>query len=165
MIDQSKIIIRKIRPQELYHLEDFLYTAIYQPDKENLIPRDVIKNPAVSMYIDNFGKQKNDYCLVAEYNGELIGAVWIRILAGKIKGYGNIDEHTPEFATAVFENYQKQGVGTMLMNAMIEYMRKKKYTQTSLSVIKENYAVKLYKKAGFEIIDENKDDYLMLLKF
>jgi ribosomal protein S18 acetylase RimI-like enzyme len=165
MTDQSKIIIREIRPQELHRLEDFLYAAVYQSDKENLIPRDVIKDPAVNVYIDNFGEQKDDYCLVAEYDGELVGAVWIRILAGEIKGYGNIDEKTPEFATAVFENFQKQGIGTILMNAMLEYMRKKGYAQTSLSVIKENYAVKLYKNAGFEIIDENEHDYLMLLKF
>jgi ribosomal protein S18 acetylase RimI-like enzyme len=44
-------------------------------------------------------------------------------------------------------------------------MRKKGYAQTSLSVIKENYAVKLYKNAGFGIIDESEHDYLMLLKF
>lgn len=50
------------------------------------------------------------------------------------------------------------------MSAMIEYLRESGYKQTSLNVKKENYAVKLYKEIGFEIIVEDKDNYLMLLK-
>ena len=50
------------------------------------------------------------------------------------------------------------------MLTMIKYLQERDYIQTSLNVKKENYAVKLYKKLGFEIIDENDEDYLMLLK-
>jgi len=50
------------------------------------------------------------------------------------------------------------------MLTMIKYLQERDYIQTSLSVQKENYAVKLYKKLGFEIIHENNEDYLMLLK-
>ena len=52
----------------------------------------------------------------------------------------------------------------MLMQKMISYLKDKGYAQTSLSVQEDNYAVKLYKKLGFKIIEENKDDYIMLLK-
>jgi len=161
----DKVTIREILPQELIHLKNFLYEAIYQPDKTNPVPREVIKIPKVSVYIDNFGKQKDDYCLVAESEGKLIGAVWVRILAGEIKGYGNIDDQTPEFAISLFEEYRNLGIGTRLMNAMIDYLRKNNYAQTSLSVNKENYAVRMYKNIGFEIIEENDEDYLMVLKF
>ena len=160
----NEIIIREILPQEIKSLEDFLYEALYQPNKANPIPREVIKNPKISVYIDNFGEQEDDYCLVADLGGKLVGAVWVRILAGEIKGYGNIDEKTPEFAISILENYRNLGIGTQLMKTMIDYLRKNNYEQTSLSVNKENYAVKLYKNVGFEIIKENKDDYLMLLK-
>jgi len=159
----NKITIREIRQDELKHLEDFLYKAIYQPDETNMLPREVIKNPHISLYIDNFGREEGDCCLVAELEGELIGAVWTRILAGEIKGYGNIDDKTPEFAISIHENYRNQGIGTKLMNAMIDHLRNNNYKQTSLSVNKENYALKLYKKVGFHIIKERKDDYLMLL--
>ena len=50
------------------------------------------------------------------------------------------------------------------MNKMIEYLREQGYKQTSLSVDKNNYAVKMYKNLGFEVIQENEHDYLMLLK-
>ncbi|MCD7978108.1 MAG: GNAT family N-acetyltransferase [Tannerellaceae bacterium] len=160
---ESNIIIREIKPEEIYKLEDMLYETIYQPDENNLIPREVLQIPEVNAYIKNFGKQKDDYCLVADAAGEIIGAVWVRILSHPVKGYGYIDEETPEFAISLFKAYRNQGLGTRLMNAMILYLQEKGYRQTSLNVKKENYAVKLYLKVGFEIISEDEEDYLMLL--
>jgi len=108
--------------------------------------------------------KKDDYCLVAECKGKIIGAVWVRILSGDKKGYGYVDDETPEFAISLFKEYRNLGIGTLLMQQMIEHLKKQEYTQTSLSVQKENYAVKMYQKLGFEIISENKEDYLMVLK-
>ena len=38
------------------------------------------------------------------------------------------------------------------------------YKQASLAVQKENYAVKMYLKCGFEIVDENEEEYIMLCR-
>jgi ribosomal protein S18 acetylase RimI-like enzyme len=157
------IIIREIKAREIRILEDLLYEAIYQPDEAELISREVINVPKIRAYIDDFGQRKDDYCLVAVLNDQIIGAVWVRILAGEIKGYGYIDDKTPEFAISLFKGNRKQGIGTLLMKKMILHLRKKGYGQTSLSVHKENYAVGMYQKLGFEIIGENDEDYLMLL--
>ncbi len=164
MKSRKKIVIRKINTNEVKLLEDMLYESIYQPDEANPISREVINIPKVSAYIDNFGQKKDDYCLVADLNGQIIGAVWVRILADEIKGYGNVDDKTPEFAISLFQEYRKQGIGTLLMKKMISYLVEKGYNQTSLSVQKENYAARMYQKLGFEIIGENDEDYLMLLK-
>ena len=160
----EEIIIREIRQNEIWKLEDMLYESIYQPDEQNPIPRSVLDIPKVRVYIKDFGKLKDDYCLVAESNGEIIGAVWVRILSGEIKGFGNVDDKTPEFAISLFKEYRNLGIGTKLMQKMIDYLQKNGYKQASLSVQKENYAVKLYKKLGFEIIDENDEDYIMLYR-
>lgn len=159
----NNVTIREIKQSELGILEDMLYEAIYQPDKKNLIPRSVLNIPEVNAYICNFGKKKDDYCLVADSNRKIVGAVWVRIISGDIKGYAYIDDHTPEFAISLFEEYRNQGIGTRLMTAMIDYLRKNGYKQTSLSVKKENYAVKLYHKMGFEVIWEDDEDYLMVV--
>ena len=164
MKNRIEIIIREIKSDEVSILEDMLYESIYQPDETNPISREVINVPKVRVYIDNFAQKKDDYCLVADLNGQIIGAVWVRILADEIKGYGNVDDKTPEFAISLFKEYRKQGIGTMLMKKMISYLVEKDYNQTSLSVQKENYAVRMYQKLGFEIIGENNEDYLMLLK-
>ncbi len=164
MQTKNEIIIRKIDEKEVSVLEEMLYKSIYQPDETNPISREVVNVPAVRIYIENFGEEKDDYCLVADLNGKIIGAVWVRILADKIKGYGYIDDSTPEFVISLLEEYRRKGVGTLLMKKMISYLAENGYTQTSLSVQKENYAVKLYKNLGFKIVDETKEDYIMLLK-
>lgn len=158
------IIIREIQTSEIYLLEEMLYQAIYQPDENNLIPRSVIEVPEVDAYIKDFGKRADDYCLVADLDSKIIGAVWVRIISGGIKGFGYIDDQTPEFAISLFKEYRGLRIGTRLMIEMIDYLRKSGYKQASLSVQKENYAVKLYLKMGFKIVRENDEDYLMLLK-
>lgn len=160
----NKILIREITPNEYSNLEDMLYEAIYQPDETDPIPRDVLQLPEIRVYIDKFGQEKDDHCLVADVDGKIVGAVWIRILAGTLKGFGNIDNETPEFAISLIKEYRGQGIGTRLMTQMIDHLREKGYKQASLNVKKENYAVRLYKKTGFEIIAEDAGDYLMLLR-
>lgn len=103
----SKYLIRKIEPHELSILEEMLYEAIFQPDENNILPKDVIKQPEISVYIKHWGKP-DDLCLVVDVDGKIIGAVWTRILAGKTKGYGNIDDQTPEFAIFFFKEYRKK---------------------------------------------------------
>ena len=68
-------MIREIRQNEIEKLEDMLYESIYQSDEQNPIPRSVLDIPKVRVYIKDFGKLKDDYCLVAESNGKIIGAV------------------------------------------------------------------------------------------
>lgn len=160
----NNIAIREIKQSEFGILENMLYEAIYQPDRKNLIPRSILNIPEVNVYICNFGKEKADYCLVADFEGTIIGAVWIRIISGDIKGYGYVDDHTPEFAISLLEEYRNQGIGSRLMTAMIDHLLKSGYNQASLNVKKENYAVKLYRKMGFEIVKEEDEDYLMVLK-
>lgn len=157
--------IRPIKEIELPILEDILYEAVFQANKTEVLPRNIIHNPEIWVYIDKFGEKPDDYCLVAEINNKIVGAVWIRVLYNSIKGYGNIDNQTPEFGIALFDKYRKQGIGTKLMHAMLDYMKEKGYKQASLSVDKNNYAVQMYQAIGFKIIEERDHDYLMLFTF
>jgi ribosomal protein S18 acetylase RimI-like enzyme len=54
------------------------------------------------------------------------------------------------------------GIGTAMMRAMLELLREKGYRQTSLAVQKDNYAVGMYEKVGFQIVKELEEEYLML---
>ncbi len=158
----SNFLIREINSNEIYILKDMLYEAIFQPDETNLLPKSIIQNPEISVYIDNWG-QSDDLCFVAEVNGKIVGAVWTRILAGKIKGYGNIDSKTPEFAISLYKEYRNQGIGAALMKQAIKELEARGYKQASLSVQKDNYAKRLYENVGFKIIGENEHDYIMLV--
>ena len=75
-----------------------------------------------------------------------------------------MDDKTPEFSISLFKEYRNQGIGSALMNKMIDYLKGKGYSQASLSVQKANYAVKLYKKVGFQVIRDENEEYVMRLQ-
>lgn len=164
MKTSNNIEIREIRETELGILEDIMYEAIYHPDKDNPYPKDVIYLPQVRIYWDNWGKEKDDLCLVVAIEDKIGGAVWVRTFLGDIKGCGSIDEQTPEIAVALFEEYRNKGIGTQLMEKMIALMKVKGFRQVSLSITKGNPAINLYLRLGFHVIDENEEDYIMLLR-
>ena len=83
--------IRFISGEEVGVLEDFLYEAIYVPEGESAPPRSIINQPELQVYISDFGKEKDDIGMVAEADGQIIGAVWVRIM----NDYGHIDNNTP----------------------------------------------------------------------
>lgn len=151
-------IIRQMKVSEYPLLKDFLYQAIYQPDKTNLAPKSIINNSELQVYIKGFGTQKDDHCFCAEVDNKVVGAVWVC----NINGYGSIDDITVEFAISVFDEYQKMGIGTALMNRMLEHLKELNYQKASLAVQKENYAVRIYRKVGFEIACENEQEYIMI---
>lgn len=153
--------IRKMETYEYPSLADFLYEAIFQRDENNLAPKSIINEPTLKVYIEDFGKKKDDYCLCAEANNKIVGAVWVRI----INGFGSIDDSTPEFAISLFKEYRGHGIGTALMKKMLEHMKKSGYQKTSLAVQKDNYALKMYLSVGFQIVDENEEEYIMEYHF
>lgn len=153
--------IRILKEGEESLLEDFLYEAIFVPEGVAMPPKSIIKQPELQLYITDFGKEKDDIGLVAEVDKKAIGAAWVRIM----HDYGHIDEHTPSFAISLFKEYRGFGIGTALMKEMLCILKKRGYKQASLAVQKTNYAVKMYKKIGFEIVDENEEEYIMLFHF
>ena len=78
--------------------------------------------------------------------------------------YGHIDDETPSFAISLYEEYRNMGIGTALMRDMLEFLKNKGYRRTSLSVQKVNYAVRMYQKVGFEVVDENEEEYIMVYR-
>lgn len=153
-----KYIIRKMHSYEYPLLDDFLYEAIFQRDENNLAPKSIIEKPELQVYIQNFGNKQDDYCLCAEFDGNVVGAVWVR----NVKGFGSIDNITPEFTISIYKDYRGKGIGTELMKKMIEHLKDSGYLKTSLAVQKDNYAVKMYLNVGFQIVDENEEEYIMI---
>lgn len=150
-------IIRDIKEEEYCLLSNFLYEAIYIPDGVEPPPKSVISCPDLQEYIFEFGKREHDRALIAENQGNIIAAIWVRIM----NDYGHIDNYTPSLAMSVLQKYRGLGVGTSLLKQMLLVEKLAGYSKISLSVQKDNYAVKMYKKAGFTIIDENSEEYIM----
>ena len=150
--------IRKIRDKEIYRLNDFLYEAIFIPNGQAKPDREIIEQPELQLYVKGFGGQVGDDFLVAEVDGQLVGAVWTRI----INDYGHVDDQTPSLAISLLEGYRGQGLGTSLMTKMLEVLKAKGVKKVSLSVQKANPALKLYRRLGFNPLSENNEDYVMV---
>jgi ribosomal protein S18 acetylase RimI-like enzyme len=48
------------------------------------------------------------------------------------------------------------------MRQMLQMLKDKGFDKASLAVQKANYAVRMYKNVGFEIVDENDEEYIMV---
>ena len=69
---------------------------------------------------------------------------------------------TPSFAISLYREYRGRGIGTKLMQEMLNLLKEKGYKRASLAVQKANYAVRMYKKVGFKTVDENEEEYIMV---
>jgi ribosomal protein S18 acetylase RimI-like enzyme len=92
--------------------------------------------------------------------GQAVGAVWLRLLKGAEKGFGYVDEQTPELGMAVLSEYRGQGIGTSLLARLIESAADV-YAQLSLSVSAGNPARRLYQRLGFVEIEQSGDSITM----
>ena len=150
--------LRNLREDETELLKDFLYEAIFVP--EGIMPpdREIIEQPELKIYYEDFGTGRADYCIVADDNGKVVGAVWTRIM----DDYGHVDDETPSFAISLYKEYRGQGLGTQMMNQMLNLLKDKGFNKASLAVQKANYAVRMYEKAGFKTVNENEEEFIMV---
>ena len=153
-------VIRTIRPEELTLLNDFLYEAIFVPEGVVAPPRSIIEQEDLQVYIRDFGRHPDDHCLVAEVDGRIVGAVWVRVM----NDYGHIDDKTPSLAISLYKDYRNRGIGTELLQRMLDLLREKGYSQVSLSVQKANYALGMYRNAGFEEIADRGEEVQMVCR-
>lgn len=151
-------LIRRIQTEEIPVLDDFLYEAIFIPQGVVPPPRSIIEQEDLQVYVRGFGESPHDHCLVAECDGKIVGAVWVRLM----DDYGHLDDQTPSLAISLYPDYRGQGIGTQLLRQMMELLRQEGYAQVSLSVQKANYALRMYQKAGFEIVEDRGEEVLMV---
>ena len=152
------MILRELRDNEIELLKDFLYEAIFIPEGVKPPDREILEQPELKIYYEEFGTGRADQCIVADDNGKAVGAVWTRIM----DDYGHVDDETPSFAISLYKEYRGQGIGTQMMNQMLNLLKEKGYEKASLAVQKANYAVRMYEKVGFKIVNENEEEFIMV---
>ena len=152
------VTIREMQKQEYPLLDNFLYEAIFVPEGIEPPPKTIITSPELQVYVERFEESKDDWGLVAEVDGKIVGAVWVRIM----NDYGHIDDETPSLAISLYKEYRGFGIGTAMMKEILALLKSHGYSRVSLSVQKDNYAAKMYLKIGFEIVRENEEEYIMV---
>jgi ribosomal protein S18 acetylase RimI-like enzyme len=144
--------IRPIKSVDESFLWEMLYQAIYVPQGNPPLPREVLNNPEISKYVKNWGEIHDKGFIAVEQNSQKsIGAVWIRLLIGENKGYGYVDDFTPELTIAILQEYRNKGIGSNLLNHLFTEAQSQ-YNAICLSVSLQNPALRLYQRLGFEVV-------------
>ena len=94
---------------------NFYNEAIFVPDGAEPPPKSILNCPELQVYIAGFGTNRHDKALIAEVDGNIVGAIWARIM----NDYGHIDMDTPSLAMSILEKYRGMGIGTLLLAQML----------------------------------------------
>ena len=162
MTDPLSIFIRPLILSDEPILWEMLYQALYVPKGADPFPRDLVKRPEISRYAQDWGNCDDlGFVALDELDGKPIGAAWVRLLKGENKGYGYVDDLTPELSVAVAPEARGCGVGTRLLVHLLSEVLPK-YRAVSLSVSSENPAVQLYQRLGFEVVGTSGNSLTMI---
>ena len=156
---------RPATPDDEPFLRAMLYEAVYwrsirtgtgPPFEEGMAAA------GVGDSISDWGLRSGDTAVICESDSIPAGAVWYRFYdeSNAIRGY--VDERTPVIVIAVASEHRRRGIGTRLMNAIIDRARKSGIPRLSLMVSGDNPARALYDKCGFVVSAEAGDSYLMI---
>jgi ribosomal protein S18 acetylase RimI-like enzyme len=145
------IHVRALLPEEHDFLMDMHYESIHifhkKPSKHELL-----NSPALKKYNEEWGRT-GDRALVAVSDNQLVGAAWYRLFDEANKGYGFVDNKTPELGIAIVPHFRHKGIGRLLIEALINTATVDGYSSLSLSVDPTNHnAVHLYEKLGFKCV-------------
>jgi GNAT superfamily N-acetyltransferase len=91
--------------------------------------------------------------VIAEADGAPVGAAWLRFLPAAEPGYGFVAPDVPELTIGVARDWRGRGVGRALLRALAGQARSAGIGQISLSVERKNFAQKLYRSEGYQVVD------------
>jgi ribosomal protein S18 acetylase RimI-like enzyme len=157
--------IRPIGAADAWILREYLRLSIFVRPGDPPTPADVVDRPELRCYVEDWGRYGDDGVLaVDERTGADVGAAWLRLWPGPETGYGFVDRATPEMAIAVRPEHRGLGVGTCLLDALLD-RASPRHRAVSLSVSLDNPAVALYQRFGFRAIAASAGTLTMRLTF
>jgi ribosomal protein S18 acetylase RimI-like enzyme len=147
-----RFIVRPLRLADEPFLWEIVYHAVYVSEGSTPPPRDIVHRPEVAKYVRGWGKSGDiGFVAVHPTSDRLVGAAWLRLLTGDDKGYGYVDDLTPELSIAVLPGYRGKGIGTELLTHLLAAAQTR-YRGVSLNVAVDNPALRLYQRLGFQVV-------------
>jgi len=109
----------------------------------------LLRDPNVVLYVDDWGRSGDAGVIAENEEREPLGAAWYRRFCEAEHGYGFIAPEIPELSIAVSPEHRGRGVGTALLNALVEQAEAEGAPALSLSVEDGNPALRLYERLEF----------------
>lgn len=132
-------------------LREMLYESLYVPEGEEPFNRDILEEPFMKKYVENWGREGDLGYIAVNAAGKPAGSITIRYFDEGNKGFGYVSDDIPELGMALLPESRGQGLGTALMKELFRGMKEQGIQKVSLSVAPENTAaMKLYERFGFQ---------------
>jgi ribosomal protein S18 acetylase RimI-like enzyme len=147
------IVAYSLRPATADDVE-FLWAMLYEASHaaENDVPDEAVlrRHPELARYVEGWGVPTDLGVVAVDDTRERVGAAWLRLLTGDAKGYGYVDDDTPELVLAVLPGHRGRGLGARMLRELLEAAAGS-FSAVSLSVQIDNPALRLYERTGFRI--------------
>ena len=125
---------------------------------------ELLYTDGLKKYHQNWGRNDDKALIAVDNKGDPVGAVWYRLFSSEERGYGYVSDDIPELGIALVKEARGKGLGTKLMNSIIEEAKRNGYKSLSLSVdVANTNAVNLYRKFGFIELGGEKNSITMVL--
>jgi GNAT superfamily N-acetyltransferase len=121
-----------------------------------------VEDASLWRYVAGWGR-RGDSSVVALEGGFPVGAAWFRLFSRDEPGFGFVDEETPEVSIAVVPSRRGHGIGSGLLDALIDVAREQGYAGLSLSVADDSPAMHVFEKQGFEKVEQTDGSWTMRL--
>ncbi len=121
-----------------------------------------MRDPMLARYLEGWGRP-GDAGLLAVRGSERLGAALYRLFDPERPGYGFAGPGIPEITIGVVASERSHGVGTTLLQGLIQGARDGGYPAISLSVEVDNPALRLYQRLGFRRVGAADNAWTMLL--
>lgn len=112
----------------------------------------VKSQPYLARYAAAWGRAGDMGFVAIVDDNQWVGSAWLRLWTKDDKGFGYVDNATPELAMAVLSEYRGQGIGTQLLSSLLKAAQGV-YPAISLNVRADNSVVQLYQRVGFVKIE------------
>ncbi len=149
--------------KDIQILEEMLFEAIFwNPCLPRPTLREFFGNPDYSHYVEGWGRA-GDTVVVAEENGQPVGAAWYRFWFTRNQSHGFVDRDTPVLAIAVQPEHRSKGIGRQLLRALIAVAKSRGLQALSLAVEPDNFARALYESEGFQKVGKSNSGWVYVL--
>ena len=146
---EKHFTVRRGEQRDLPVLKEMLYEAVcWRPNQPRPPQDEVLRDPHVARYVKGWGRA-GDTAIVATAGSHPAGAAWYRLFPPHEPGYGFIDASVPELSVGVSPANREKGIGTALLEALVDAARGEGFGALSLSVEQDNPAARLYERLEF----------------
>lgn len=143
---------------------EMLYESIHIEEAKKPPMDELLNTYELKKYHQNWGRKGDKALIAVDNKGNPVGAVWYRLFGGEERGYGYVNDDTPELGIAIKKEARGKGLGSKLMQSIIEEAKVNSFKTLSLSVDVDNpQALNLYRRLGFVEVGKVGSSKTMLL--